>query len=557
MRLLRPLCVVAAGLCFIACEEGPNEASSFESQSPPEPALPPAPDPPDCPPGLEIDPGPALVRRLSRLEYEFTVRDLLDERYDAHARMAPEEESLGFDNNARALQVAPLHAEQFMEAAETLASRVMSRFATLSPCTEQTRDCAKDFIVSFGTRAWRRPLAAPEERRYLALFDKGAELEGEAFDNGIELVVEALLQSPNFIYRIEVGSPDPRRPGINTLSNWEVASRLSYFLWRSMPDAALFEAARRGTLSSVEGLMAQTARMLEDDKAREGFWSFFEQWLDIDELPGLVKEFEAFTPELRADLLAESRAMIDYVAWSGEVSLSAIFDAEFTFANEALARHYGLSPLQGPVLQKVATDGRRAGLLTQGAVMAATSKPNETSPILRGIFVRERLLCDALPAPPPGAGVAPDPDPGLTTRERFAAHTTQPACAGCHRLIDPQGFAFEHFDPLGRWRETENGRPIDDTGTLIETRDINGDFAGAADLAQKLAGSEDAQRCVSLQLFRYAMGRGENLASDECTLERMHEDFEESGGDLRALVRRLVASESFRLRRAQPDEVPE
>ncbi|MEZ4464305.1 MAG: DUF1592 domain-containing protein [bacterium] len=560
MRRHLPLACLLLGT--FACEEAaPPEAPPF--LPPPVTASPSPPPRPVCDPTVLPDPGPALVRRLSRVEYDNTARDLLGEDTDVATQFAREEEMLGFDNNARALQVGALHAEQFMGAAELLAARAARRLDELLPCDPDVigeRECAVAFIDTFGRKAWRRPLTPEELDRLALVYDAARAMDAAPFADGVTLVIEELLQSPNFLYRIEVGTPHPTRPGIQVLEGYEVASRLSYLLWRSMPDDDLFDAASRDALASPTDLADQARRMLADPRAREGLWSFFEQWLRLDEVAGLEKDagdFPFFDEDLKALLHEESRQFVEAVIWDDTLDMRDLFAGSFTFLNDRLAEFYGIDGVQGADLRRVELDPRqRAGILTQGALMAVTSKARITSPVRRGVFVREHILCHALPPPPPNVPViAPDPDPNLTTRERFAEHSTGPACKGCHQLIDPVGFAFEHYDAVGRWRDLESGHPVDASGALNATLDIDGPFDGAPEVARRLAQSEQVHRCVTTQVFRYAFGRGENPV-DGCTQDGLYNAYVASGYDVRALFVAAVMTDTFRLRRAEPDEAP-
>lgn len=560
VRALTPL-LLCLGL--LACEEPPPPEAGPFVPPPIEPADEPPPRP-VCDAELLPDPGPALVRRLSRVEYDNTVRDLLGDDLGLAQGFAAEEETLGFDNNARALQVSALHAEQFMAAAETLAIRAAERAEELLPCDPTEVGewlCAASFIDTFGRRAWRRPLSPAELTRLTGVYEAAVEVEGADFYDGMALVIEALLQSPHFLYRIEVGTPVPGRPGVNALDSYELASRLSYLIWRSMPDDALLDAASRDVLRDPAGLAAEADRLFADPRAREGMWSFFAQWLRVDEVPMLERDprdFPFYDEEMAHLLQEEARRFVEEVVFNPQLDMRDFFRAPFTFVNERLAGLYGLSGVTGPDFVKVALNPeQRAGVLTLGALMAVTAKARITSPILRGVFVREQLLCSALPPPPPNVPViAPDPDPNLTTRERFVEHTESAACQGCHQLIDPIGFGFEHYDALGRWRETDGRHPVDASGDVVGTWDLNGVFHGAPELADRLAESEQAQRCVTTQVFRYAFGRGEN-AVDGCTLVQLYDAYRASGYDFQTLFRAVVGTDAFRFRRAQPDEVPE
>ena len=541
-----------------ACEEGPAPTHLPE----PTPAPPVTPAMPTCAPGAKIDPGPTLPRRLTRLEYDNTIRDLFgfDPRI-AIAEFPAEEESLGFDNNARALQVSPLHAELFLTAAEAIAAEAVTDLDALLPCPPGmlADDCADAFIEGFGKRAWRRPLTVAEQARLKGLYAVGEALEGDPLHEGLQLVIEALLQSPNFLYRIEVGRPSAERPDLLALGPYEIAQRLSYLIWRSMPDEELLAAADADALDTVEAVAAQAERMLDDPRAREATWSFFAQWLRLDEVESLDRDpqwYPDFTPETRDLLLEESRLLIEDIVWVKR-DLRGIYNASYSFMNKALADHYGIEGPKTAQFERVELDPtRRSGMLTTGAVMAVTAKPNMTSPIHRGIYVRKQVFCTALAPPPPNiVVVAPDPDPNSTTRERFAEHASNPLCASCHKLTDPIGFGFEHYDAVGRWRETENGFAIDPSGEVFATVDADGPFYGAPELSKRLAQSEQVQRCIATQVFRHSFGRGEG-PTDDCTLSTAYDGLVESGFDYTALLTALIRSDAFRFRRKDPEVAP-
>jgi hypothetical protein len=537
------------------------------------------PAPPSAPENCALqpsDPGPALIRRLNRREYDQTIRDLVGADLAPAESFLPDEEFLGFDNQAASLQISPLHAEQYMTAAELVADHVAAHRAELLDCDPVTVGevaCLRVFIEGFGLRAWRRPLEPAEIDALAGLYDIAAELDPPRFDTALKLVVQALLESPNFLFRIESGEPfesvrlpDPDAPGGPAgldptrvrLSDWEVASRLSYLLWQTMPDAELFEAAARGELSTREQVRAQARRLLAHDRARPAMLSFFDQWLRYAETLKIDRDplyYPDFRPEYRDLLVTESRTFISNLVFGAERDLRQLFAAPYSFMDETLARFYGVPGVTGPGFRRVELDpAQRAGILTQGAVMAATAKPNMTSPVFRGQYVRERVLCTPLPPPPPNIPVVPpSPDPNSSTREKFEEHGRNPACAGCHQLMDPIGYGFENFDAVGRWRTEENGHPIDSSCALAATQDADGTFANGAEMARRLAESEQVQRCVVTQFYRFAQGRGETLA-DLCTLDGLYRAYAASGYDFLAMVETLVVSDAFRFRRRPPAE---
>ncbi|MGC6416852.1 MAG: DUF1592 domain-containing protein [Bradymonadia bacterium] len=531
---MRALITVSAlvGL-LIGCEESPAPFMpvSFDRtgvQSPPVVDV----VPKRCLDPSALTPGKTLPRRLSNDEYSNTVVDLLGVDAFGDVTFPPEERALGFNNNARALQATPLHAERYMYAAEAAADLVIEQLDDFLACYSGEPDdaCVERFLTDMGSRAWRRPLTPVEVDALMALY-RAQTADGDGTpDAGVRTAVTALLQSPSFLYRIEVGVPVDGEMDLFALDSYEVASRLSYFLWRTMPDAELFIAAETGALLTESGLSTQVDRMLAHPKARAGFWQFFAQWLHLEDVDKLVKDpryYPDFNAMVAARMKGDARAFIEDAVWSAGGSMRALFDREFTVAGDP-------------------DSVVRVGVLSQPALLAATSKPNMTSPIHRGIFVREQLLCTALPPPPPDLMVvAPDPDPNLTTRQLFEAHSAEPACAGCHQLIDPLGLGFEHFDAVGNWRDVQNGRQVDAKGEVFATTDINGAFYGLDELAGRLSRSDQVHRCVTTQVFRYAMGRGEN-AGDGCTIESVYEDYVDSGYDFRTLVKSLATHLAFR-----------
>jgi hypothetical protein len=529
------------------------------------------PAPPSAPENCALrpsDPGPALIRRLNRREYDNTIRDLVGTDLAPAESFLPDEEFLGFDNQAASLQISPLHAEQYMTAAELVADHVAAHRGELLECDPALVGevaCVRAFIEGFGLRAWRRPLEAAEVDALAGLYDAAAALDPPQFDTALKLVVQALLESPNFLFRIEVGElfesvrlgePGGLDPTRVRLSDWEIASRLSYLLWQTMPDAELFEAAARGELATRAQVQAQARRMLAHERARPAMLAFFDQWLRYAETLKIDRDplyYPDFRPEYRDLLVTESRTFISNLVFGAERDLRQLFSASYTFMDETLARFYGVAGVEGPGFRRVELDpAQRAGILTHGAVMAATAKPNMTSPVFRGQYVRERVLCTPLPPPPPNIPVVPpSPDPNSSTREKFEEHDRNPACAGCHQLMDPIGYGFENFDAVGLWRTEENGHPIDSSCQLAATQDADGSFANGAEMARRLAESEQVQRCVVTQFYRFAQGRGETLA-DLCTLDGLYDAYAASGFDFLVMVEHLVASDAFRFRRRPP-----
>ncbi len=497
-------------------------------------------------------PGLSPIRRLTRFEYDATIEHLLGDSTHPAAAF-PQEGGSGFDNNANVISVSPLHAEKYMDAAEGIAARATEDLASLLPCDPAAVDdaCIGDWLEEFGEKAWRRPLDAVERAELLAFYQDAR----EKYDvrEAVSLVLQTMLQSPNFLYRVEFGLPSA---GANVvqLTDWEMATRLSYLLWGSMPDDELFAAARAGELAEPAQIEAQARRMLEQPRARAMLLHFHEQWLDYGEIDQVSKDAELFPdfgPDIAAAQRAEIDAFIEHVVFEGDGTVESLLTAPYTFVDDALADFYGL-PLPGGVgLQRVTpTDRAVSGVLTKGAVMSVQAKPHETHPIARGVFVREQLLCTIPPPPPEGVEIVPPAvDPNATTRDRYEQHRNDPTCAGCHHLFDPLGFALENYDATGRWRLLENGLDIDASGELTAT-DVNGAFVGPAELGARLATSQMVHDCITTQWFRYGYGRTESPDVDACSLAQLRQRFADGGFDIKELLVALTQTDAFLYRPA-------
>ena len=505
------------------------------------------------------DPGPTPFRRLTRDQYDNTVRDLLGDT-TRPARDFPPDETIGGFGSGTAVSL--LQTEQYMSAAELLAANAVADLPSLLPCDPATAGedaCARDFIEDFGLRAWRRPLDASEVDGLFGLYASTKELDG--FAASIELVVAAMLQSPFFLYRPELGRVAEGEGGIVPLSGYEVATRLSYLLWDSMPDGELFTAAAAGDLTDPEGIAEQARRMLLDARAQGATRNFFRQYLGVLNIEEVGKDetmFPQWSPATARKMRAEALAFVDHVLWEGDGRFETLLTGSFTFVDEELAGIYGIEGVTGTELVRVELDpSQRAGILTMPGVLAMNSNSNQSSPVYRGKFVREQLLCQHLPNPPDDLVVVPpDPAPGLTTRERFDQHRTDPSCSGCHQLMDPLGFGFEKYDAIGLWRETENdGLAIDDSGEIIGSADVDGTFNGAVELADRLVGSAQARACFTTQWFRYGMGRAESPA-DDCALAEVYEAFEASDGNVIDTIVAITRTDAFRYRRAIEEVSP-
>ena len=500
-----------------------------------------------------VSPGAAPLRRMTQSQYNNTVRDLLGDKTHPADTFPPDQTTGTFSNNAASQTVSPLLAQSYQQAAEALAATAVTNKSALLPCDPAKAGedaCAKQFVQTFAKRAYRRPVAQAEVDALVALYTTNR--QGATFENGIQAVLEAVLNSATFLYMPEVGLIDQSKPNdIVPLAPYEMASRLSYFLWNSMPDDALFAAADAGKLAAVEDVAAQARRMIADPKAHDATREFFDQWMNLKALAAASKDsatYPAYTAGVEASMLAETRAFLDYVMWQGDGHVETLLTAPLSFLDANTAKIYGVPAPNGSGLVKTQLDPtQRAGILTQPAVLTALAKPNQSSPILRGKFVRERLLCQQLPPPPPGLVIVPpEVKPGSTTRQRFGEHDKNPACAGCHSLMDPLGFGFEHFDGIGVWRTTDQGLPVDATGKVTSS-DVDGPFDGVSDLAKKLAGSKQVQECVATEFYRYTLGRAETDA-DKCSLDAVKATFASKSYDMKELLVAITVTDAFRYR---------
>jgi hypothetical protein len=465
----------------------------------------------------------------------------------------------GFDNNARVLTVSSLHAEKYVLVSEALAAQAVQNLGALTSCNAAAlgeQACAVELARSFGRRAFRRPITAQDEQLLMAAYTAGR--TGGSHVEGIEVMIRAALQSPHFLYRLEITPPAGAGQLLIPLDPFELATRLSYLLWSSGPDDALLDAAAGGGLATREQLAAKAREMLDDPRARPALANFFTQWTSVSRLGVVSKDarrYPEFTPALRDAMARELPAFVEHVLWSADRKLATLLTAKVGFVSGPLADLYGVAAPPGsetaPTLVSLPQEHGRAGILTQAGFLSVQGHPDQTSPVLRGKFVRSMLLCQPPPPPPPDVDISvPNIDQGGTARERFSAHLTAgTSCNGCHALMDPLGLAFEHFDAIGRYRESDDGRPLDVSGHVAGVNEpvLAGDFNGVRELAEKLAASSEVRDCVATQWFRFAVGRSE-ASADACSLETLRGAFAASGGDLAELVVAVTQTDAFRYR---------
>ncbi|MEZ4428669.1 MAG: DUF1592 domain-containing protein [Nannocystaceae bacterium] len=503
--------------------------------------------------GCDEGGGPRTIRRLSHVEYNRTIVDLLGlsgELAGLGLSFAPDNVVHGYSNNAGALTVSGLLADQYREVAEQLADEIVVNLGVhlaCDPINDGEEACAAAFVTEFGGRVFRRPLTATERARYDGLYAEVAAEDG--FEEGVYWVAAAMLQAPGFLYRTELGVHEG--DGVYALTPHELAAELSYLIVGAPPDAPLRAAADDGTLADPEVLAAHADRLLALPQSQRTLERFVDEWLGLSRLPLVTRDptlFPELTPELRAAMLGETHRLVGEVYREGG-TLSDLLTAGFSYVNDGLAAYYGIPAGAGEAdaegFRRVELTGARLGLLTQGGVLTTHALPTTSSPIHRGKLVRERLLCQELPPPPPSLDTSPPPvDPDLSTRERYEMHSADPACKGCHERIDPIGFGFEHFDGVGRYRETDGPHAIDVDGEIVQTTSTNATFSGAAELAGVLAQSSEVTACYAEQWAEFALGAADD-AGLACVREDLGAAFVESGGRLDALVTALVASPYF------------
>ena len=521
----------------------------------------PAPDA-ECEDGEGVPaPLPNLVR-LTHRQYDNTIRDLVGIDDHPSSVFLPDVSLAGFDNNAELLAVGDRLARDYRRAAEDLAGRVVADpelFAEIVPCDPATGDagCADAFIRWFGGRAFRRALRDDEREVYAALFANapGLYVEGTDFAQGIRLVLEAMLQSPHFLYRVELSSPQDGE-AMAPLSSFEIATRLSYMFWNSTPDDELLAAAADGLLDDPAGIAEQAERLLADPRATDPVADFHAQWLQVREYLDVAKDptmFPEWSVEMGDAMQQENRRFIERVVFELAGGYRDLLTSPSTVVDDRLAAIYGVAAPAGAEFAPVELDSKqRAGVLTQIGFLASRAYTNMTSPIHRGVFVQRQLLCAALPDPPPGI------DPNLpplegdihTTRDAVEAHTAAAECTGCHSLINAPGFALEGYDAIGRTRSEDNGWPIDDAVTLV-IDDAQVEIDGGVALAHAIADSTQGQRCYATQWFRYANMRKET-PEDLCTIDGLVTALADEGMPVQDLMIALTQTKTFRNRTVAP-----
>jgi hypothetical protein len=528
-----------------------------------------------CTPGApSVDWSP--LRRISRVEYNNMVRDLLGDTTAPAVAFAPESplaDGVNFQANTYT-SASALIVQQYAQAAETLAQAAVGDTNRLNnvvlPCHTQDDACAQQFIGTFANRAFRGQLDATESAGLFQVYsDVKAQFD---FATGIQAVITAVLESPRFLFVFEFGNRTPSGDVV-PLSSYEIAGRLALFLWRSVPDDALMQAAAAGQLATAAQVEAQAERMLAPpasgpSKALGALDDFTTQWLQLQATATVGKDSQyTWKSQTGAELEAEALADVSQLVLADNGGLADLLTSPSSYVNSDLAAFYKVSAASGETVTVTLPQGQttyvktdltaagHAGILTAGGVLATQSHTTLPSSVLRGKLVREQILCDEIPPPPPN--VPPPPTSvadGGTTRSLFNAHATVPGCVTCHQYMDPIGFGFGHFDATGAYQTLDangfgTGPALDVTGQInaMHAGDLSGAFDGAKDLATQLAGAPQVSQCFVVQELRYALSRIETKA-DACSAQQVYSAFASSELNVQKLMLALVQSDAFRYR---------
>jgi hypothetical protein len=505
----------------------------------------------------ERDPGRVTIRRLNKAEYKNTIRDLLGVTFKPADDFPSDDVGYGFDNIGDVLTMSPLLLERYLDAAEKIVEEAFndadSKARLLKKPEGKVRrmEAARFMLEKFVSRAYRRPATADEVAR-LARFVELAEQNGQTFEKGIQLALQATLVSPHFLFRVELDQQSDK--GVYLINEWELASRLSYFLWSSMPDEELSRLAAAKKLREGDTLELQVRRMLKDPKAQALTENFAGQWLQLRNLKTATPDpgqFPRFDEDLRSAMLRETELFFETII-KEDRSILDFLDADFTFVNERLAKHYGVPGIKGKEFQRVRVNAdQRGGVLTQASILTLTSNPTRTSPVKRGKYILENILNTPPPPPPPDAGELEEgagEELKGTLRQRMEMHRSKPLCASCHQRMDPLGFAFENFDGIGAWRGKEGKFAIDATGTLPTGQTFNGPKELRAILRTTKAA--DFRRCLTEKMLTYALGRGLEYY-DRCAVDDISVALARGQDRFSSLMIAIAKSDPFQKRKAK------
>lgn len=532
-------------------------------------------------------PGRSPLHRLTAFSYNNTVRDLLKDTTNPGNAFPPEALGNGFGNDADEQSVGPELAIGYGKVAEGIAARATAdatALGNLAPCaatatTANEESCARTVATNLLPRAYRRTVTTAELDELVSVYRNVRAISTTVtFRSGVAAMIEVVLQSPEFLYLVEVGTADPASPSVKKLTGRELATRLSYYLWQTMPDTTLTTAADAGALGTPAGIMAEATRLLGDEKARPVVGHFFDNVLPLSNLTDLTRDpgqFPTFSAAIGQAMRQETQATLQYEIFENTTqapgspyaagSWPALLTAPYTFVNQALFNFYGptafsgTTSVTGTALQKVNLNtSQRLGLLTQGGIMTGTATTNLTNPVRRGAFIINELMCRniSFPTDPELAALAMQPVPytGWTSRERYDKHRSMAVCAGCHQFMDPVGFALENYDAVGLYRTSERATINGETRTTgIDTTGMVpgvGSWATPIELVQKLAASDEIQACFATRWMEYGYGRHLD-DKDACNRQSLQTAFKSSGYNIKKMLLALTQTDAFRYRSAQ------
>jgi hypothetical protein len=488
---------------------------------------------------------PALhARMLTPSQYDHSVLDLLQ------VAGTP---SKGFVNGVDS-QLDDVGVELRANAAASVARQAVATLAAWSPCAQpQATDaaCEAVLIQKLGARAYRHPLSPAETTELKTLFDAG--LKEKDFATGVEWFLTGLLQSPDFLYQLARPQSGEKADAVVALSSYELASRLSYFVWDGPPDDGLYAAAASGALNDAAMLPQQVGRLMQDARFSRGVGAFYSSWLKLSGFGEVARDATGFTSAVVSSLERSLLATATQLYSSDAPNIASLFSGQSYYLDGPLRTFYGLPgdrTSTALTLTEMPNEGR-TGILTHPGLMALLARPGETNPISRGLFVRRTLMCQELPPPPAGVAIPqlPPVSTNVSTRERLDQHASNAMCAVCHNMIDPPGYALEGFDQVGRHRTMDGGKAVDTSGSMTSAGDLAGAFATGPELLARFSQSRDVRACFAKKYFEFA---AEHLASaeDACAIDMIGKSFATTG-DLKGLVAAIATSPAFRVRRSE------
>ena len=505
-------------------------------------------------------PGRVTIQRLNKAEYNNTIRDLTGLDLNLADDFPSDDVGDGFDNIGDVLSIPPILLEKYLKAASTVADRIYAdeearrRVLPYTAASDEERiEVAKRNVNEFAAKAFRRPLTEEEKTRLFSIMAFAWQHDASE-DEIFKTVIAAVLSNPHFIFRVEQDPDAADQDGIRKLNGYELASRLSYFLWSSMPDERLFQLAKTGELENSDVLASEARRMLKDPRAEAIVDNFAGQWLQLRDVSRLSPDpelFPEFDDALRRAMQRETELFVATLIREDR-SVLEFLNADFTYVNERLAQHYGIPDVSGEDFRRVALSSGRRGVLTHASILMLTSNPTRTSPVKRGKWILDNILAE--PPPPPPADVPELEEDNETLgslREQMEQHRANEACAVCHLTMDALGFGLENFDAIGGWRDSDGRFEVDASGELPGGRT----FDGAADLMQILV-EEKTDRfchCLSEKLLIYGLGRG--LKSyDRCAVQDCVRSLQQNDYRFSALVTAIVTSDPFTMREVKREE---